>query len=281
MNAEKPLAKELMFWVSIILPIALAAILCILIAEKNKLIFNFEIEGLNDFLNYMKIPIGIASLAFPFSAIIIANHRSKLTVTQIRELQSTNRMSNYYKHREDFFRLCKESGELWAIKFTIADSDYLYTHIFPDINPSNFSIFQVSGETQREYFEAMCENINSTFKCIEIKWAEIDIDGSNSESKHDALKFTCSLLDTLYGTLGMRVENKFPLAHEIHGGIYSNYWLFIPDGNPYDAFSSIENFVYKLQKFCMVETIRVNAVEGLPWDDISKMRADSLPRNAL
>lgn len=229
----------------------------------------------------MKIPIGIASLAFPFSAIIIANHRSKLTVTQIQELQSTNRMSNYYKHREDFFRLCKESGDLWAIKFTIADSDYLYTHIFPDVNPSNFSISQVSGEAQQKYFAAICEQINGTFKCIEEKWRNIDVEGSSAERKHDALNFTCVLLDSLYCSLRMRVENKHPLANEIYSGIYSNYWIFIPNGNPHDAFSSIANFVYKLQKFSMVETIRINSVEGLPWDDISKMRTDSLPKNEL
>jgi hypothetical protein len=283
LKAGKTLVEEPIFWVSILLPILSSITFCVFIAKYNSLVLSFDLDGLNTFLDYMKIPIGIASLSFPFSAIVIANHRSKLTVTQINELQSTNRVSNYYKHREEFYRLCEECGSLWEVKFIVSDIDFLYTTIFPDVNPSNFSIDQVTGPKQDEFFTSIYQSINETYKCIENKWAESS--GKKipklETNDQEVLKYTCLMLDQLYCILHMGVANKYPLAKEIYGEIYSEYWIFIPEGNPYDAFSSINNFVIKLANFSMVKDINIQIVD-LPdgsWDKISKLRNESVETN--
>jgi hypothetical protein len=277
------LIREPLFLVSILLPLLLSLFLLFFIAVYNDLKMSFTLEGLNLFLDYMKIPLGIASLAFPFSAIVIANHKSNLSLEQMREIKSTNRMSNYYKHRDEFFILCDNCSQAWSLKFKVQDPDLLYSIVFPEVNLSNFEFEQVSGIRRDEYFKKLVESINSAYENIEEEWRKIDGINSCKPSKkeHNALRVTCSILDCLYCSLQMRVEEKYPLANELYGDLYFEYWIFIPEGNPYDAFQTINNFVLKLGGFSMVEQLNIKIV-NLPegsWDAISKLRNASFQRH--
>lgn len=276
---EKALLHQYSFWFAALMPVFGALIFGVIIGTHNKLYFRIDLDGLNMFLSYMKIPLGIASLSFPLTAIMIAQHRSKLTILQIDEMQSTNRISNYYKHREEFYKLCTECEEIWPVKFKVVDVDLLYKTIFPDVNPNNFNLSRISGSHQVDFFNSTSDNINHVFEGIKSKWEEIITSEYSDSSKEviEAMNFTCFMLDSVYCQLQMRVSNKELMRLPLKTDELPPFWVFIPEGNRYDALSTIANFFIKLRYFSMVNSGSIGHVDlpGRSWSIIEQLRSKS------
>lgn len=57
-------------------------------------------------LDYFKIPLSIAVLSIPASALVIANHRSQQTLASIDDPVSQNALANFLKHIEKSLLKC-------------------------------------------------------------------------------------------------------------------------------------------------------------------------------
>ncbi|MFG0455416.1 hypothetical protein [Shewanella mangrovisoli] len=114
-----PLYKNGWFWLAIAIPLSIAGSLAYIISDNNNLYFSWGLteEAIIGFYKYQKIPIAIAALVFPFTALVISHHRSSLTLKQIDMMEAQNTFANYFKHREEFFKCLDEIEGKYKINF--------------------------------------------------------------------------------------------------------------------------------------------------------------------
>jgi len=88
------------------------------------------------FIESYKLPIGILSLLIPFGAIYAAQHRSEISIAQIKVTESQNNIANYYKHLEEFKHLLEDNNFLTEV----TNYRQLHLKIFPDVKSGNYKI---------------------------------------------------------------------------------------------------------------------------------------------
>jgi hypothetical protein len=93
-------------------------------------------ECFNLFINEFKFPIGLLALLIPIGAIYAAQHRSELTIAQIKAAEDHNNFSNYYKHIEEFE---KYIGQLKINAWKI-DIRKLHSKLFSNCRMGDMSI---------------------------------------------------------------------------------------------------------------------------------------------
>lgn len=123
------------FWLAIIIPLGLAAAaagwIVVNSPEHDWCALLWSAKGINEVLGMMKLPLGVAALAFPCVALVTANHRSIQAVAQYKATESKNSFENNIKHREVFRALLEKEEARWGITFH--DGDKLYEKIFSRI----------------------------------------------------------------------------------------------------------------------------------------------------
>lgn len=136
MRENKTLMQLWQFWLALALPILSGFGLGVWIYYSNDLNFDLSKYGLNTFLEYFKLPLSLASIAIPATALVAAIHRSEQTLAAIQESKRQNTFSNALKHREEFIKLLKEIEA--ELDITFFDKYKLYKTLFENNTNSNF-----------------------------------------------------------------------------------------------------------------------------------------------
>lgn len=136
-------------------PIGVAVIIATVIARFDNypqpLDWGLSSAHINDAIGRLKFPIAIASLAFPFVALVASHHRSVQTAAQIartdnqivrtdKQIKATeekNAFENCIKHRELFNEFLDKIEPDYLFK--VCDRDSLYSYVFPKNNFISFS----------------------------------------------------------------------------------------------------------------------------------------------
>ncbi|AZR41791.1 hypothetical protein [Marinobacter salarius] len=167
MSPEAHLVRTAWFRAAIVVPLTLAAIVAWIFTSDSKLFWSFTPAGMNHFLNLFKLPIGIASLALPITAVVAANHRSMQTAKQIQEQNSQNIFSNHLEHRRFFGTFIEERKPFGNENIEVA---VLYERLFPQASEGNLKpdnpllddIFQKVDKTVCEAKEASIDEFSTT-----------------------------------------------------------------------------------------------------------------------
>jgi hypothetical protein len=101
--------------------------------------FDFSEVGLSNFLVYFALPLGIAGLSIPLGAICASQHRTLQTAKQIDAQEEQNKLSNYYKHIEEFHKYIKECESESTRNIDLASFNYRTFHrkIFSELRKGN------------------------------------------------------------------------------------------------------------------------------------------------
>lgn len=102
MKDSKNLFKLKLFWTAIFIPLIIAITLMYFILRDKNLTYSPDLQGITYLFEMLKIPIGFLALIFPFVALIVANHRSQLSLNQLVETSSQNAITNYFKHLQEY-----------------------------------------------------------------------------------------------------------------------------------------------------------------------------------
>lgn len=100
---DEPLTKQPLFVAAILIPFASFTTFGIISWLGHNL--QLDAEGLNNFLNISKLPLGLLSLSIPLGVIVSNIHRTIQTDTQIREAQKKNKIDAFYAHRKNTVEL--------------------------------------------------------------------------------------------------------------------------------------------------------------------------------
>lgn len=153
---HQPLFRTLWFWLAILVPISVGLGLAVGVWVSSDLGgVCFDSKCVNYFVEAFKVPIAIMGLSLPLVAMVAAVQRSKEAYIQIKhgqkqysEAVSNNRVGNYLKHREGFYKLVDNFCEIEAVSSgeskVYIDAGYLYMRLFPN---NNFEVLEfVQGE---------------------------------------------------------------------------------------------------------------------------------------
>lgn len=146
MNAE-PLTKQRLFKAAFIIPIT--SFLAFGAVAWTGHSFQLDADGLNNFLNISKLPLGLLSLSVPFGVIVNNIHRTIQTDTQIKEAQKKNKADAFYSHRKNtieilekiVFPTIKDEGEQKEFHLKIRSCYQLYRDFFPNASIEAAAIY--------------------------------------------------------------------------------------------------------------------------------------------
>lgn len=124
---HKKLYQTLYFRLSFEIPIILSLLFFYFINSNNELIYSFKINDLKNLLNSLYIPITLLSLSIPLVAISAAIHRSIETALQIEIQDIQNRLSNHFKHLEEFKKRFQDDKRI----IYFGGTEALYRQIYP------------------------------------------------------------------------------------------------------------------------------------------------------
>jgi len=157
---------------------------CLIFNEGRLTIAPWTKDNIDLFLDFYRVPLVILSLAFPFAAIAIANHRSVQAVKAMEINTAQNHFSNYYFHREQFQKrldnlvFVKEVGHLG---FRV-NSYALYSMVF-----SCSSVNSVQVEPDIDVYEKMLKIYSDSFR----EWV---VKNGNENEYRDAFMKWASLM---------------------------------------------------------------------------------------
>jgi hypothetical protein len=157
MAPEAHLVNTRWFRFAVAAPITVALITAFIFTSDINLYWNLTPEGMHNFLNLFKLPIGISSLSLPLAAVVAANHRSMQTAKQILEQNSQNIFSNHLEHRRYFGNFMDERKPFKNIEVEVAA---LYELLFPYAVEGNL-------KPQEDLIMLTIKAIDNTFKYIQ------------------------------------------------------------------------------------------------------------------
>ncbi|EPF7603088.1 hypothetical protein ACSVJ5_004329 [Vibrio vulnificus] len=146
LNPDYGLDKQVLFWLAVLLPIAIAVGLGIPVWIEYSLAFNAE--AYDNFLKISRLPIGLSSLAIPLGVLVGRLHSAKQTARQIENTQiqitnteQDNRTKLYLSHFEHFCKhlefiersVCTRHSQLFPEgQYPTLDQLSMYKLIYPE-----------------------------------------------------------------------------------------------------------------------------------------------------
>jgi hypothetical protein len=135
----------------------------------------FASDCVNYFIEVYKVPLAISGFSLPLVAMVAAIQRSKEALVQIRighqqyyEAVKNNRVGNFLKHREGFYKLVENFCDVESdnrVKCTVrVDVGYLYMKLFPRHSFNSLEFDQEQSEwwvRLRDSFQRMDNNISN------------------------------------------------------------------------------------------------------------------------
>lgn len=97
---SKPLTKQTLFWLAIIVPVF--SFFYFGAFSWNGCIFQFDMAGFKKFIEISALPLGLLSLSIPFTSVVNNIHRTIQTNKQIETVDSKNRIDLFYAHQKYF-----------------------------------------------------------------------------------------------------------------------------------------------------------------------------------
>lgn len=145
-NIERPLYKNGWTGLAVFIPLLIALVMAGYIAYQNNLCFSHWTSlALETFFENQKLPLAIFSLIIPLIGLVVAAHRSALTIKQMQttddQIQATkvqNTFVNYFKHREEFFKFLDTLESKFNVKFKSRNE--LYKNLYPKNSQTNVQI---------------------------------------------------------------------------------------------------------------------------------------------
>ena len=150
----------------------------------------------NQFILDFRFPIGILALMIPIGALFAAEHRSKLTIAQIKSAESQNNFSNYFKHIEEFKKYIEN-----------ADFDSYVTNI----NETHACIFGESKDTDFELSDDKINDIVRMIKHVYFHFRKMEV----KIIKNSDYEYVGVCLD-------QKIYEEFNWARSIIEGVFSN-----------------------------------------------------------
>lgn len=213
MSAKRKLLGTFGFWIAVLMPLVVALPIAYLMAKDAGLVWQYVTKERVTFTaDFFRVPIWIASLALPLTAVVIANHRSQQAVLAMEISQSQNNFSNYYTHREKFndrlLALPIFTREDMAVELRL-DSSKLYSLIF---NESSLSGIQT--ELNADSFMKIIKIFHDSFGIAETR--------NNERVKEFFDKFTWELgFNVKFKELEMGENIDFRIAAQLMANIYT------------------------------------------------------------
>ncbi|EJV9314153.1 hypothetical protein [Vibrio vulnificus] len=146
LNPDYGLDKQVLFWLAVLLPIAIAVGLGIPVWIDYSLAFNAE--AYDNFLKISRLPIALSSLAIPLGVLVGRLHSAKQTARQIENTQiqitnteQDNRTKLYLSHFEHFCKhlefiersVCTRHSQLFPEgQYPTLDQLSMYKLIYPE-----------------------------------------------------------------------------------------------------------------------------------------------------
>ncbi|EGR0394921.1 hypothetical protein OC506_21185 [Vibrio vulnificus] len=110
-ESPKTLFADRLFYVPVMILLFASSVSAVTIALNSNLIWDFSHQGFNFAIEVFRVPLGLLAVCATWAAFVAANHRSKLTIEQIRVTTEQNIFTNYFKHLEEFQKYV-EANEL-------------------------------------------------------------------------------------------------------------------------------------------------------------------------
>jgi len=146
------------FWMSIGFPVFVAIALWYL-GAPIELCCRFDAQGYTRFLEIVKLPGLIASIAIPFGLTVTRIHASAVSAEQIRLVTAQNNFSNYYKHIEEFEKYVKHLEERAKVK-QVKNIRKMYIALFPGNSVTALHL-NASFSLQFSKLEAIKQNLDN------------------------------------------------------------------------------------------------------------------------
>lgn len=118
-----------------------AAVISLSILISGNYSVNTSAVGWNTLLSDFKVPIGCVTALIPVIAVYAAQHRSRISLLQIKQAEAQNNFSNYYKHYEMFEEHIKSSLKKDSVsKFEPYSLKALYQSLYPNNSHESLNV---------------------------------------------------------------------------------------------------------------------------------------------
>ncbi|MCD9553487.1 hypothetical protein GLP31_13450 [Photobacterium carnosum] len=160
--------------------------------------YPFFAEFLSTIWATMKLPIAIASLAIPFGAWAIANHRSS-QVNHANKLLESKRLVETYLEQERFFE------KVYGRKITTANWQFITAEDLPVIHSELYEFQRLQEKGQITPKDGIENNIldyfNGTRRCFEDFYIFFNKEKNNANNAYALESLTTQLFTYLHGLL--------------------------------------------------------------------------------
>ena len=146
-----------------------------------------------DFIEQYQFQIGLLAILVPILAVYAAQHRSAISVEQIRQSEIQNRFTNFYKHREEFDKYIRAHKETaWLNNTTI-----IHSKIFPLANEGNYRVQQEFIDNCVKYVQILklgledwfqydlADDIDKTDKLASCNYLNRDLTPINTDAENE------------------------------------------------------------------------------------------------
>lgn len=202
---ERKLSEQWMFWLSILIPLALSIILSIPLWLQTKI--NLSAEGYDNFLRIFKLPIGVLSLSIPLVAIVAHIHRTIQTAKQIELTNQKNITDQFFSHHKYIVdSLSSITGHDIKVNTKtiipkISHPHALYRYIFP--TSSYLSGIDVSA--QNDYIKSIIKLFSEIEDLLENAEME-NLRNKITNTSAATLNFNFGVLCRKFNSINLKIE---------------------------------------------------------------------------
>jgi len=164
MTEERKLSEMKSFWAALIIPLVVSLMAAGIIAFNSELRFDPTYIGFNKAVDIFKVPLSILALAFPLVALVATNHRSSQSSEMLKRNSTQQAFSNYYMHREEFFKVLSRLENELGIKF--GDANGLYRTLFPRNSVENLELRSLEENSDKSALEFHAKNYEKLMESI-------------------------------------------------------------------------------------------------------------------
>ncbi|MDV6251655.1 hypothetical protein [Vibrio sp. EA2] len=212
---------RLVKFVSVIFGSVFFFTLAVTLLDTSALDWKLNVDGLKFFfLDAMKVPGSILAFYLAVLGLIGANHRSEQTKRQIEEARVQNDFSNYYKHREEFFKYVdgiNKNGH-----FITSSMTTFHQTLYPDSRNRNFSV-------SRKQIRRLDRYINLFVRSVPLLF---------DQDKHESALYN---LNEVKAMILKRFHLRYETALQVHTSLGENDpW---GDGSSLELHNFISEFV--------------------------------------
>ena len=268
MKEEAKLSDLKSFWLSILIPLTTSALITIVIAVNSNLAFNFTHNGFNTALDIFRVPLAILALIFPAVALVATEHRSSQSAEIMKRNNAQASFSNYYTHREEFFKVLSKLEDELDIQFY--DANGLYRTLFP--------------HNSVELLELRSREDNSDKSALEFHTATYEKLMESIRTPHISLRQVQNFYLEFYllaCNLGFSIKNGVTIDWPVYFGIdKSQGWVVsYESGNPLKHSWITSQVLKRLCDFCHIDR-NLHLISFTPYQEFKDKAEEAFQTTA-